>query len=90
MTACAGAEPWLRAGAGAGRGAHGCGLRESEGERGRAGGRRAGGAALNPIDRLTLGVDGLTGGRRRRESEAAPGDAENRRLRFPRPPLGAE
>lgn len=38
VTACAGAEPWLRAGAGAGRGAHCCGL----GERGRAGGGRRG------------------------------------------------
>lgn len=73
VTACAGAEPWLRAGAGAGRGAHCCGLGEREA------GQAAGGAARNPIDRLTLR---LTGGRRRRESEAAPGDAENQRFRF--------
>lgn len=52
-----------------------------ERERGREAGQAAGGAALNLIDRLTLGADGLTGGRRRRESEAAPGDAENRRVR---------
>lgn len=47
---------------------------------GREAGQAAGGAALNLIDRLTLGADGLTGGRRR-ESEAAPGDAENWRVR---------
>lgn len=53
MTACAGAEPWLRAGAGAGRGAA---LTAAAWER--EAGQAAGGAARNPIDRLTLRLTG--------------------------------